>query len=84
MPFALPDDGGVAFVDHRPGPTYGHVYEMGVGYGDLDGTLEGSILTEFVRAVTDALESGTPFLYHRPAASEHSSGRTCAEGGIRS
>ncbi|MFF3459515.1 SMI1/KNR4 family protein [Streptomyces sp. NPDC002730] len=64
VPFALPNDGGVAFVDHRPGPTYGHVYEMGIGSGDLEGTLWGSSLTEFVRAVTDALETGTPFKYY--------------------
>jgi cell wall assembly regulator SMI1 len=84
VPFALPNDGGVAFVDHRPGPTYGHVYEMGIGSGDLEGTLWGSSLTEFVRAVTDALETGTPFKYYWPATFEHSSGRTCIEWEIRS
>ncbi len=84
VPFALPNDGGVAFVDHRPGPTYGHVYEMGIGSGDLEGTLWGSSLTEFVRAVTDALETGTPFKYYWPVTFEHSSGRTCVEWEIRS
>lgn len=83
-PFALPNDGGVAFVDHRPGPTYGHVYEMGIGSGDLDGTLWGSSLTDFVRAVTDALETGTPFKYYWPTTFEHPSGRTCIEWEIRS
>ncbi|MFF3611105.1 SMI1/KNR4 family protein [Streptomyces sp. NPDC002580] len=83
VPFALPDDGGFAFVDHRPGATYGHVYEMGIGSGDLDGTLWGSSLTGFVRAVTDALETGTPFEKHWPVTFEHASGRTCVDWEIR-
>jgi cell wall assembly regulator SMI1 len=84
VPFALPNDGGVAFVDHRPGPTYGHVYEMGIGSGDLEGALWGVSLTEFVGAVTDALETGGPFLYHWPVTFEHAPGRTCVEWDVRS
>ncbi|WP_406193118.1 SMI1/KNR4 family protein [Kitasatospora sp. NBC_01560] len=83
VPFALPNDGGVAFVDHRPGPTYGHVYEMGIGSGDLDGTHWGASLTEFVDAVTAALATGTPFRHHWPVAFEHPSGRTCVEWEVR-
>lgn len=83
VPFALPNDGGVAFVDHRPGPTYGQVYEMGIGSGDLEGTLWGSSLTDFIHAVTDALETGTPFGHYWPVTFEHSSGRTCIEWEIR-
>ncbi|MFJ4857462.1 SMI1/KNR4 family protein [Streptomyces sp. NPDC088730] len=83
VPFALPNDGGVAFVDHRPGPTYGHVYEMGIGSGDLDGTLWGAGLAEFVGAVTDALEAGAPFLYYWPDTFEAPSGRTCVTWEVR-
>ncbi|MFC8447876.1 hypothetical protein [Kitasatospora sp. NPDC057223] len=37
VPLALPADGGV-FVDHRPGATYGHVYEAGTGPAPPTGT----------------------------------------------
>lgn len=84
VPFALPNDGGVAFIDHRPGLTYGHVFEMGIGSGDLEGTLWGSSLTEFVEAVTDALETGTAFMHYWPTTFTHSSGRTCIAWEIRS
>lgn len=83
VPFALPNDGGVAFVDHRPGATYGHVFEMGIGSGDLEGTLWGSSLTEFVGAVTNALETEAPFLSYWPTAFEHSAGRTCIAWEVR-
>ncbi|WP_411083831.1 SMI1/KNR4 family protein [Streptomyces sp. cmx-18-6] len=79
VPFALPNDGGVAFVDHRPGPGYGQVHEMGIGSGDLEGSLWGTSLAEFVRAVTDALETGAPFTHFRPTTFAHSSGRTCVD-----
>ncbi|MFB1047368.1 cell wall assembly protein Knr4 [Streptomyces chrestomyceticus] len=84
VPFALPNDGGVAFVDHQPGPTYGYVFEMGIGSGDLDGTLWGPSLAAFAGAVTDALETGTPFLSYWPTTFAHSSGRTCIDWEIRS
>lgn len=83
VPFALPNDGGVAFVDHRPGPTYGHVYEMGIGSGDLDGTLWATSLTELFRALADALESSSPFLYYLPAIYADESGHHCLEWEIR-
>ncbi|WP_190217461.1 SMI1/KNR4 family protein [Streptomyces griseosporeus] len=83
VPFAVPNDGGFAFVDHRPGPTYGHVFEMGIGSGDLEGTLWGSHLTEFVGAISHALETGAPFKNYWPTTFEHSSGRTCVEWEIR-
>ncbi|MFD7206272.1 SMI1/KNR4 family protein [Streptomyces sp. NPDC059893] len=83
VPFALPNDGGVAFIDHRPGPSYGHVYEMGIGSGDLDGTLWATSLTEFFRALADALETDGPFLYYWPASYEDDSGHHCLEWGIR-
>ncbi|MEU1595973.1 SMI1/KNR4 family protein [Streptomyces sp. NPDC005708] len=83
VPFALPNDGGVAFVDHRPGPTYGHVYEMGIGSGDLEGTLWAASLTEFFRALADALETSTPFLNHWPTPYEDRSGHRCLDWGIR-
>ncbi|MGK3094607.1 SMI1/KNR4 family protein [Streptomyces sp. WAC01490] len=84
VPFALPNDGGVAFVDHRPGPSYGHVYEMGIGSGDLDGTLWAPSLTQLFRALADALESDGPFLYYWPTPFENTSGHRCLEWQIRS
>ncbi|MEU8488905.1 SMI1/KNR4 family protein [Streptomyces sp. NPDC048641] len=83
VPFALPNDGGVAFVDHRPGPSYGHVYEMGIGSGDLDGTLWATSLTQFFRVLADALESDGPFLYYWPTPFEDASGHRCLEWHIR-
>jgi cell wall assembly regulator SMI1 len=83
VPFALPNDGGVAFVDHRPGSSYGHVYEMGIGSGDLEGTLWATSLTEFFRALADALETSTPFLNHWPTPYEDGSGHRCLDWGIR-
>lgn len=83
VPFALPNDGGVAFVDHRPGTSYGHVYEMGIGSGDLDGTLWATSLTQLFRALADALESDGPFLYYWPTPFEDASGHRCLEWQIR-
>ncbi|MFF9340319.1 MULTISPECIES: SMI1/KNR4 family protein [unclassified Streptomyces] len=83
VPFALPNDGGVAFVDHRPGASYGHVYEMGIGSGDLSGTLWATSLTELFQALADALESGRPFLQYTPTSHEDASGRHCVEWEIR-
>ncbi|MFH9727735.1 SMI1/KNR4 family protein [Streptomyces sp. NPDC017254] len=83
VPFALPNDGGVAFIDHRPGPSYGHVYEMGIGSGDLEGILWATSLTELFRALTGALETGGPFLYYWPAPYEDASGHHCLEWEIR-
>ncbi|MFI0928075.1 SMI1/KNR4 family protein [Streptomyces sp. NPDC021012] len=83
VPFALPNDGGVAFVDHRPGPSYGHVYEMGIGSGDLDGTLWATSLTELFRALAEALETDGPFLYYWPAPYAHESGHHFLEWQIR-
>ncbi|MEU2509735.1 SMI1/KNR4 family protein [Streptomyces sp. NPDC007863] len=83
VPFALPNDGGVAFIDHRPGPSYGHVYEMGIGSGDLNGTLWATSLTELFRALTNALETSNPFLHYVPTTYEHESGHHCVEWEIR-
>ncbi|ANH89712.1 cell wall assembly protein Knr4 [Streptomyces sp. SAT1] len=83
VPFALPNDGGVAFIDHRPGPSYGHVYEMGIGSGDLDGTLWATGLTQLFRTLADALESGGPFLCYWPTLYEAEPGHHCLEWHIR-
>ncbi|MFC1438503.1 SMI1/KNR4 family protein [Streptacidiphilus sp. N1-10] len=66
VPFAVPLDGGVAFVDHRPGPTYGHVFELGVGSGDIDATLWATSLAELFDALADAVEHTVTFLHYRP------------------
>ncbi|MFJ6392255.1 SMI1/KNR4 family protein [Streptomyces sp. NPDC091972] len=79
VPFALPNDGGVAFVDHRPGPSYGHVYEMGIGSGDLEGTLWATSLTRLFEALTDALETDGAFLCYRPTFFEDASSHRCLE-----
>ncbi|GGU67857.1 hypothetical protein GCM10010274_65360 [Streptomyces lavendofoliae] len=83
MPFALPNDGGVAIVDHRPGPSYGRVYEMGIGSGNLDGALWATGLTQLFRTLTDSLESGGPFLCYWPTPYEDESGHRCLEWQIR-
>jgi hypothetical protein len=35
--FAEPDDGGMSFVDHAPGPTYGHVARTASRTRNTDG-----------------------------------------------
>lgn len=71
VPFALPVDGGVAFVDHRPGATYGHVHEMGIGAGDLEGTRWATSLTELFQVLGDALETDAPFPPAPPGSPSH-------------
>lgn len=66
VPFALPIDGGYAFVDHRPGPTYGHVYELGIGSGDTDATLWATSLGDLFSQLADALDEQSSFLHFRP------------------
>ncbi|MCO6010544.1 SMI1/KNR4 family protein [Actinoallomurus purpureus] len=70
VPFAEPNDGGLAFVDHCPGPTYGHVYEFGMGSGASDVTLWGTSLTEFFDAMATAVETGAPFQNSYPTFRE--------------
>ncbi len=70
VPIASSIDAGVLFVDHRPGPTYGHVYEMGIGSGVIDGTFCGATLTAFFDTVTGALNTGTELWGFRPKVYE--------------
>uniref|UniRef100_UPI003FD6CA23 SMI1/KNR4 family protein n=1 Tax=Streptomyces luteireticuli TaxID=173858 RepID=UPI003FD6CA23 len=79
VPFAHPNDGGVAFIDHRPGLTYGRVYEMGIGSGDIDGTEWASSLTELFDRLASSLEAGTPFKHYWPGTYEHPSGQHCID-----
>ncbi|MBM9503189.1 SMI1/KNR4 family protein [Actinacidiphila acididurans] len=81
--FAHPNDGGVAFVDHRPGPTYGHVYEMGIGSGEIEGTEWATGLGELFDRLADALEAGTPFLYYLPGFHEDPTGQRFVEWTVR-
>ncbi|MGI5171514.1 SMI1/KNR4 family protein [Spirillospora sp. CA-253888] len=66
VPFAFSVDGGMVFVDHHPGATYGQVYEAGLGAG---GTPEywAADLADFFERITRALETDTAFLYYTPA-----------------
>jgi cell wall assembly regulator SMI1 len=66
VPLALPNDGGVAFVDHRPGLTYGQVFEMGIGSGASEATLWATSLGELFVRLANALDGTVPFLYYRP------------------
>ena len=61
VPIAHSIDAGILFVEHRPGPTYGHVIELGIGSGDFEGTLWGDTLLEFFDALTHSLDTHTPF-----------------------
>ncbi|NJQ02424.1 SMI1/KNR4 family protein [Streptomyces zingiberis] len=79
VPFAHPNDGGTAFVDHHPGPTYGHVYEMGIGSGDIDGVLWGASLAELFDRLATCLESGEPFQGWWPTPLELPSGHFCLD-----
>ncbi|WP_030464652.1 SMI1/KNR4 family protein [Kitasatospora sp. NRRL B-11411] len=75
VPIARPNDGGLLFVDHCPRPTYGHVYEMGVGSGDIDGFLWATSLAELFMALTDSLDTGRPFRHFTAGTYRHSSGQ---------
>ncbi|WP_328912985.1 MULTISPECIES: SMI1/KNR4 family protein [unclassified Streptomyces] len=75
VPIAHSNDAGVVFVDHRPGPTYGRVYEMGIGSGDIDATEWASGVAELLERFADCFEAGTPFTDYRPRKYAHSSGR---------
>jgi cell wall assembly regulator SMI1 len=73
--FAAPNDGGMVFVDHRPGLTYGRVYEFGMGSGASDTTEWAASLTDLFTALTTALETNTTFKYYSPAFGQNPSGR---------
>ncbi|MGW5588243.1 SMI1/KNR4 family protein [Streptomyces sp. NPDC003857] len=75
--FARPNDGGTAFIDHRPGPTYGHVFEMGIGSGDIEGTKWASSLAKLFDQLATSLETGEPFRHYRPTSCELPSGHHC-------
>ncbi|MFJ3762559.1 SMI1/KNR4 family protein [Streptomyces sp. NPDC090080] len=77
VPFAHPNDGGIAFIDHRPGPTYGHVYEMGIGSGATEATKWASSLSELFGNLVTSLDTGEPFLHFWPTPHELPSGHFC-------
>ncbi|GAA2738797.1 SMI1/KNR4 family protein [Actinocorallia aurantiaca] len=74
VPFAHPNDGGLAFVDHRPGPTYGHVFEWGAGSG-CDPQPWATSLTDLFDRLADAIETGSPFRHHYPCVEHLGPGR---------
>ncbi|MGW4767067.1 SMI1/KNR4 family protein [Nocardia sp. NPDC004278] len=70
VPIARSIDAGVLFIDHRPEPTYGHVYEAGIGSGAIDGTLWGSSLAAFFDTIASVLNARTDFQDFRPEVYE--------------
>ncbi|MFD3730651.1 SMI1/KNR4 family protein [Streptomyces sp. NPDC058632] len=77
VPFAYPIDGGIAFVDHRPGPTYGHVYETGLGSGAVEATRWASSLAELFDGLAASLDTGERYLRDWPTPYELPSGHFC-------
>ncbi|GAA5100228.1 SMI1/KNR4 family protein [Nocardia iowensis] len=70
VPIAHSIDAGILFVEHRPGPTYGHVIELGIGSGAFEGTLWANTLLEFFDALTHSLDTRTPFHDQTPGVRE--------------
>ncbi|MFJ5221252.1 hypothetical protein ACIP98_42530 [Streptomyces sp. NPDC088354] len=64
-------------IDHRPGQTYGHIFEMGIGSGDIEGTKWASSLAELFDQLAMSLETGHPFRYDWPTSRELPSGPHC-------
>jgi cell wall assembly regulator SMI1 len=73
LPIAHSIDAGILFVEHRPGPTYGHVIELGIGSGAFEGTLWGNTPREFFDALTDSLATRTSFRDQTPETWESNS-----------
>ncbi len=70
VPIAHSIDAGILFVEHRPGPTYGHVIELGIGSGDFEGSLWAGTLSEFFDTLTHCLDTRTPFHDQTPGVRE--------------
>ncbi|MEY9875331.1 cell wall assembly regulator SMI1 [Streptacidiphilus sp. MAP12-33] len=83
VPFAHSIDGGLAFVDHRPGPGYGMVHEFGMGLGDCETTVWASGLTELFAALADSVRSAEPFGVFRPAPGETPAGERVLSWDVR-
>ncbi|WP_129261114.1 SMI1/KNR4 family protein [Streptomyces sp. M3] len=77
VPFAHPNDGGIAFIDHRPGPTYGRVYEMGIGSGAIAATQWASSLSELFDDLATSLDTGEPFQQSWPTPYKLPSAHFC-------
>jgi cell wall assembly regulator SMI1 len=75
VPFAHSNDAGTVFVDHHPGPGYGHVHTMGVGAGDVEGEWWATDLAEFFDKLADCLTGSTSLGHHTPTMFHHPSGR---------
>ncbi|MET8874390.1 SMI1/KNR4 family protein [Nocardia sp. NPDC004604] len=70
VPIAHSIDAGILFVEHRPGPTYGHVIELGIGSGAFEGTLWANTLLEFFDALAHSLNTRSPFRDETPGVRE--------------
>jgi len=70
VPFAMVDDGEIAFVDHRLGPSYGCVHAFGVESGGWPPVKWAHNLTDLFDRLAGSLESGEPFQGLRPRSHE--------------
>lgn len=75
VPIADSNDGGLAFVNHRPGGTYGYVYEFGMGSGASSAVEWASSLAGFFDKLTRALERAEPFEPYEPHFYQNSAGQ---------
>ncbi|WTX00995.1 hypothetical protein OG216_47085 (plasmid) [Streptomycetaceae bacterium NBC_01309] len=66
--------GAAIFVDHRPGPCYGHVYEIDFANGGMPEFWAVDVANLF-GTLTDTWENGGSFRGHRPAATTTPEGR---------
>ncbi|MFF7332440.1 SMI1/KNR4 family protein [Streptomyces sp. NPDC008150] len=72
------DDGGVVLVDHRPGPSYGHVHEIGIASGPAGATNWAHTLAELFDKLANCLENRRAFMDHgAPVPYELPSGHHC-------
>jgi len=65
--FAADNGGSIVFIDHAPGPTYGHVYRFGMGGGSSEAEHWATSLSDLFDSLTTAITTGTAFHGTYPA-----------------
>ncbi|MFJ9743588.1 SMI1/KNR4 family protein [Streptomyces sp. NPDC101166] len=73
VPIAHSISAAILLVEHRPGPSYGHVISLGIGSGDFEGTKWADTPLEFFDALTDSLNTRRPFHDETPGVRESDS-----------